>query len=64
MESSDKPINQETTRERAARHHRERQAELSYTEVDYSRWQANRERVLAELVYGRNQRGAKAVYQA
>lgn len=48
-ESLRKPqVREETVRERAARQRRERQAELSYTEEDYARWQANRERVLAE----------------
>ena len=41
-------VQQETTRERAARQRRERQAELTFTQEDYDRWARNRERVIAE----------------
>ncbi|WP_299142526.1 hypothetical protein [uncultured Vibrio sp.] len=40
---------QETTRERAARQHRERQEELRYTASDEKRWAENRERARFEL---------------
>lgn len=39
---------QETTRERAARQHREQQEELRYTASDEKRWKENRERVLRD----------------
>ncbi|WP_146489703.1 hypothetical protein [Vibrio sp. T20] len=39
---------QETTRERAARQHRERQEEFRYTASDEKRWAENRERVLRD----------------
>jgi hypothetical protein len=40
--------NQETSRERAARHRQERSEELTYTASDYQRWRQNVERVTAE----------------
>ena len=40
--------NQETSRERAARHRQERREELRYTASDEQRWARNRERVIAE----------------
>ena len=40
--------NQETSRERAARHRQERREELRYTASDYQRWRQNVERVTAE----------------
>ncbi len=44
-----KPVERvETTRERAARHRRERQEELTFTQEDYTRYERNRQRVLAE----------------
>ncbi|TOF18455.1 hypothetical protein CGJ27_25475, partial [Vibrio parahaemolyticus] len=39
---------EETVRERAARQRRERQAELTYTQEDYARWEKNRVRATAE----------------
>lgn len=39
---------QETSRERAARHRQERREELTYDASDEARWARNRERVLAE----------------
>lgn len=46
---SEKPVKrEETTRERAERQQRERQAELAYSKDDEARWEKNRERVLAE----------------
>ncbi|WP_017021156.1 hypothetical protein [Aliivibrio logei] len=41
-------VQQETSRERAARHSQERRAEFDFTESDEKRWAENRERVLAE----------------
>ncbi|MEZ8099391.1 hypothetical protein [Vibrio bivalvicida] len=41
-------VRQETTRERAARQHRERQEELRYTASDEKRWAEIRERVLRD----------------
>lgn len=42
------PLREETVRERAARQRRERQAELTFSQEDYERWERNRERVIAE----------------
>ena len=39
---------QETTKERAARHQKERRAELTYNASDEKRWAENRKRVLAQ----------------
>ncbi|USD34967.1 MULTISPECIES: hypothetical protein [Vibrio] len=41
-------VRQETTRERAARQHLERKAELTYSESDEQRWAENRKRVISE----------------
>ncbi|MGF1806123.1 peptidoglycan recognition protein family protein [Aliivibrio sifiae] len=42
--------NQETSRERTARHRQERREELRYTASDEQRWARNRERVITERV--------------
>ncbi|MCR9764532.1 hypothetical protein [Vibrio parahaemolyticus] len=49
-ESLRKPqAREETVRERAARQRRERQAELTYTQEDYARWERNRKRRQLEV---------------
>ncbi|MDF5696570.1 hypothetical protein P3736_24230 [Vibrio parahaemolyticus] len=49
-ESLRKPqAREETVRERAARQRRERQAELTYTQEDYARWERNRKRSQLEV---------------
>ncbi len=51
LQKLEKPLleaRRETTKERALRQKLERQAELKATQDDYARWDANRNRVLAE----------------